>query len=674
MSPDATLILIVSWIAVLKLLQMALWPQLRRGFGDLAYPAAYPASVLLFTLASWYLGFAHLPVHLALLPFVLLLGYHAATKQYSREEVLHNLKWDAIFAVCFLFLLEVRFINPSISFAEKFMDHAFLASIMRSPTIPPPDPWFAGGSLNVYYYLGHWMMGALGLASGVPSPVAFNLVLPTVLALAAVSLAAAGHILCKRFFWLPVLTLFAVNPSFVVHALAGDSMSTVLWESTRTITNTITEFPLFSMLWGDPHAHVIALFNQAFFLLVLTVAATSWTGLSVRGKAMVCGCAALSLGSMPLINAWDVLTYAPITLLFGTYLWWQSRSRDPADRSALAFLFGVPACAVALYLPYYLQLDSQGIGGIGIVASPSDPLAFLLVHGFFLLVFYAVCIDDVRTKPYLLACALPFLLAGYHAAAIAIVPLVYLLARRRFLPGEVFAILGLVILVLIEILYLEDNMGETYYRMNTVFKLSMVAWMMMGTAAFAFIGRGAEHRGISLDLRSRRYWPALAAAVVIILILPFTLPDLSYGRGGTTLDGLAYLEGECPGDAAAIAFLRTLEGDITIVEAEGGDYSYYSRVSSCTGIPTVIGMPFHEQMWRGGEGNVSARMADVRAIYEQPVKTVTLMEKYGATHLYVGRAERERYEVAIPKNALEVVYDAGGVQIYCLPAEAGDIA
>lgn len=674
MNPDAAVVFIFGWLAILKLLQVAVWPLLRRGFGELAYPAAFPASVLLFTLVSWYLGLAGLPVHLALLPFVLLVGYHAVKRLYAREEVLKNLKWDALFLVCFLFLLEVRFINPSISFAEKFMDHAFLASIMRSPIIPPPDPWFAGGSLNVYYYLGHWMMGTLGLASGAPSTVVFNLVLPTVLALAAVSLAAAGCILCRRFFWLPVLTLFAVNPSFVVHALAGEGASTVMWESTRTIAGAITEFPLFSMLWGDPHAHVIALFNQAFYILVLAVTATRWEDLSRTGKAAVCACAAISLGSMPLINSWDVLVYAPVTLIFGAYLWWRTRKNDPKDRSSLLFLFGVPASAVALYLPYYLQLDSQGIGGVGIVPTPSEPLAFLLVNGFFLLVFYATCIEDIRKNPLLLIAALPFLLAGYSAAAIAVVPLACILARRRFIPRDVFAALGLAILVLTEILYLNDNMGETYYRMNTVFKFSMIAWMLMGTAAFAHIGEWAESRGFSPWLRDGRQRAAIAAALLIVLALPFTLPDLSYGRGGMTLDGSAYLEDTHPGDAAAIAFLRGLEGDIVLVEAEGGDYTYYSRVSSFSGIPAVIGMPFHEQMWRGSGGGVGERMADVRAIYEQPDRTVPLMEKYGATHLYVGEAERERYAVSIPEEALEVVYDDAGVRIYRLPAGAETIA
>ena len=61
-----------------------------------------------------------------------------------------------------------------------------------------------------------------------------------------------------------------------------------------------------------------------------------------------------------------------------------------------------------------------------------------------------------------------------------------------------------------------------------------------------------------------------------------------------TLDGLAYLKDSHAGDAGAVTFLRTLEGDERIVEAEGGDYTYYSRVSSFTGIPSVVGMPFHE--------------------------------------------------------------------------------
>ncbi len=71
---------VASWLAVLTLLQVSLYPSLRRTFGTFAFPAAFPASVLLFTLVSWYCGIAQLPVHLALLPFLILIGYHLYRK------------------------------------------------------------------------------------------------------------------------------------------------------------------------------------------------------------------------------------------------------------------------------------------------------------------------------------------------------------------------------------------------------------------------------------------------------------------------------------------------------------------------------------------------------------------------------------------------------------------
>ena len=42
---------------------------------------------------------------------------------------------------------------------------------------------------------------------------------------------------------------------------------------------------------------------------------------------------------------------------------------------------------------------------------------------------------------------------------------------------------------------------------------------------------------------------------------------MSYGTG--TLDGLAYLKDTHPGDYGGVTYLRTLQGDERIVEAEG---------------------------------------------------------------------------------------------------------
>ncbi|MBP5474782.1 MAG: hypothetical protein J6X83_00745, partial [Methanomicrobium sp.] len=88
------------------------------------------------------------------------------------------------------------------------------------------------------------------------------------------------------------------------------------------------------------------------------------------------------------------------------------------------------------------------------------------------------------------------------------------------------------------------------------------------------------------------------------------------------------------------------------------------RVSAFTGIPTIIGMPFHEEMWRGSDGHVGERMADVRRIYENPDLCLNLMAKYGMTHIFVGQAERDVYNVNLPLDKLTEVYSNGGTVIY----------
>jgi cell division protein FtsW (lipid II flippase) len=153
-------------------------------------------------------------------------------------------------------------------------------------------------------------------------------------------------------------------------------------------------------------------------------------------------------------------------------------------------------------------------------------------------------------------------------------------------------------------------------------------------------------------------------AVAVLLTAPLVLP-LNVGYRGGTLDGLAFLNTAQPGDAAAIRYLSTLNGDEVIVEAVKGDYEYYSRISAFTGIPAVIGSPFHEFTWRGGDAGVMARVADVKIMYEDPSRRSDLAQKYHATLLYVGDPERVLYpSMDLSGGGLTPLYDAGGVTIY----------
>jgi uncharacterized membrane protein len=202
--------------------------------------------------------------------------------------------------------------------------------------------------------------------------------------------------------------------------------------------------------------------------------------------------------------------------------------------------------------------------------------------------------------------------------------------------------------------------------MNTVFKCYLPAWLMLGTAAFSMVAIWLHDWGKVPRIPIR----VSAVVAVIVIACLFAMPFLisfTYDYGTGTLDGLSYLEGTHPADAEAVSYLRSLSGNELIVEAEGGDYTYYSRISSFTGIPAIIGMPFHEYMWRGDkDGWFSTRLSDIRAIYEQPQNTVSLMKKYNATLLYIGDSERERYNVTLPATGLEKIYSSRGTDIYRL--------
>jgi len=678
--PEAILLSVASWLLVLKLIQTALWPSLETVLGRHGYAAAYTASVLLFTALSWYLAFAGLPVPLAAVPFLALLAVQAYRGCYDRKRWEGLGKWDLIFLVAFLAMAGFRFVNPSIAYAEKFMDHAFLASLMRTPVVPPLDPWYAGGNLNIYYYMGYWMTGALGLTTGTPSSVAFNLAIPTVVGLAAVNLWMVGDLLLPRLKWLPVMVLLLVNPSFVVQAalqvrnvLDGGAFSVMdlVWKSTRTIENTITEFPLFSFLWGDPHPHVLALAIQVFLVFLLGFLFLRWQSLSLKGRAGLALLVALTLGSMPPFNSWDVLVYAPFTLLILAVCGWQAwrAGQGDAARHALAALVLVPAASVALYLPYYLQMAGSGILGVFPVTTPSDPAQFLLVHGFFLAVILLYAGGGLRASPLRVLPAVVtgalLALAGYPAAAIAGFILVLLL----FTPGDRdypwwLAVAGLSLLIITELLYLKDNFGATYYRMNTVFKFSFIAWILLGTAAMVFLGRFVNALGIPDRIPAKVSQALAVIAVALVLTLPL-LAQVNFAYHGGTLDGLAFLDSAHPGDAAALGYLAGLGGNEVIVEAVKGDYEYYSRISAFSGIPTIIGWPFHEYMWRGEGSGVMGRVADVKAIYEEPDRRGDLMRRYNATLLYVSDIEGGLYpDMNITGEGLTPVYDAQGVTIY----------
>ncbi len=229
------------------------------------------------------------------------------------------------------------------------------------------------------------------------------------------------------------------------------------------------------------------------------------------------------------------------------------------------------------------------------------------------------------------------------------------------------ALAGLSIVSLTEVFYMKDYLGGIYYRMNSVFKFYNIAWILMGVSSLIImavvLGRVRIPR---IPGGQAKVAAAIATAVAVIILIVAAPAVLAITGGGTpTLDGLQYLESSHPGDAAALPFVRGLPPGTVIAEGAKGDYSYPSRISSFTGVQTIIGWPGHEFMWRGPGGRTADRIEEVRKVYEDPAMAPGILRRYNVTYIYVGDTERDLYSsLSLPTEDLVPVYDAQGVTIY----------
>jgi uncharacterized membrane protein len=207
---------------------------------------------------------------------------------------------------------------------EKWMEIAFLNSILRSDTFPPHDPWLSGFAIS-YYYFGYVIIAMLARLAAVPPPIAFNLGIATLFALTCTGafslvynlVVAKANALGERLKEITAAVGSLLGPLLVtvmgnlegsleaLHARGIGSATFWAWLDVRSINGppvalaqgswlpqrffwwwqasrvlhdyapwgadqeVIDEFPSFSFLLGDMHPHVLAL---PFALLALALA------------------------------------------------------------------------------------------------------------------------------------------------------------------------------------------------------------------------------------------------------------------------------------------------------------------------------------------------------------------------------------------------------------------
>ena len=408
------------------------------------------------------------------------------------------------------------------------------------------------------------------------------------------------------------------------------------------IEGTINEFPAFSFTLADLHGHVMAI---PFSLLALAFGLQ----LAIAGPAPP----AARAGGARARRGRDRDRHAvrdQRVVVPGRGGTRAARRRgagggagEPAASAARAPVWALAALllAVIAVLPFLLTYDAaaEGFGRVTERASFSTWARdhFELYGLFGYLVFTAYLVKLARSRhPWrtagwagALALFAGSLLATANLAALAgLVALGFVAAHAAFLSRSPVAerftwVLiggGLLCLLIPEVIYVRDSFdGSELYRMNTVFKLGYQAWLLLAIAGAVAIVWSWGWMGRRRRIVQLAWGLPLLALLALAAVYPVagTYARKDGFSNAPHLGGLRWLEDSAPGDPGAIDWLNeNAPSGSVVLEAVGDDYSAFghARISSFTGLPTVMGWPGHEVQWGHDPGD---RRRDVQQLYRE---------------------------------------------------------
>ena len=489
---------------------------------------------------------------------------------HRRYIISVELLWLALF----LFDLFIRWHNPDLWHpaygGEKPMDFSYFNAVLRSTSFPPFDPWLAGGYIN-YYYFGYVLAAVPTKLLGIVPALAYNLLLPMLFAMTGTGAfcvaynlsagvgeergrggkallggiaAAALMVMLGNLGQLDTIAKGLRKAAAAVSDPPLPGMGAVsdwatglyraafegkmismgtgewYWNATRLIPHPeseavpITEFPLFTFLYADLHAHMLA--------LPLTLLALAWALAVVLGArrsgdkpaaAAHWWVGALAIGALGPTNTWDLPTYLALGCAAVVYA--QFCRHERLDYDMLLAAAGRVALLVALaalfFRPYALWYGS-GYNAVELWRGSTTPLsAYLKIHGLFLFIIVAFLV--VETRRWVQSTTIHGLLGMKDLVAVGIVTGVALLGMIALLlfggvqiAPVVFGLLAwatllmlfpqqtsqkrvaltlvnlaLLLTLLVELVRLEGDIS----RMNTVFKFYLQAWTLFSVTAGA---------------------------------------------------------------------------------------------------------------------------------------------------------------------------------------------
>ncbi len=648
---------------------------------------------------------------------------------------------------------------------EKPMDFSYLNAVLKSTSFPPYDPWYAGGFINYYYY-GFVIVGMPIKLLGIIPSVAYNIILPiwySILILGAFSVGwnlyqsiprpralSVGKDIDKRVlntaFWVGLATAvglavlgnlgtvklimttmqkiaaggavvddagFFRKLTWTIQGLVQYLQGTPLplypgdwyWYPSRVIPGEpITEFPYFSFIYGDLHAHLLA--------FPITILAISWSLSVVLQKtrwgeeygrfkifptivSAVIG--ALAIGALRATNTWDFYTYivfASIALLYSFLRHYRPRLSLKIKRGVWVEKLGAAVIAILVFallsILLYQPFSSwfrQGYTSVKVWEGDRTPLSSYFTHwGLFLFVIISWMGWDTyhwlkntpqsaleRLKQYKawINAALIFfpilllalLLLGVSIALVA-VPLglwvVILMLRSDCSDGRRFLLFmigtALTLTLVVELIYMPGDIG----RMNTVFKFYLEAWILFALSAGVCLGWVVKslrdwNKRLGIIWQVAFVILVTSAALFTVLGTADKIRDRMVADAPHTLDGMAYMayatyydmgvDMVLEEDYQVILWMQeNIEGSPVILEGQAYEYRWGNRYTINTGLPGVVGWNWHQRQRRAVLANnaVQERVDAVGTFYltEDPVYVVDFIETYDVSYIILGQLER----------------------------------
>lgn len=558
--------------------------------------------------------------------------------------------------VIFSGALLLPYLSSISGLGERLRDSAIWMGIFSQHVFPISDPWLAGQPLR-YYTFGYYTQAVT--ASFVPySPLeTLHLLIPSVY---AGFVAAIYHLLRQ-------LTLPRLAASFGAIAVGfGSNLKSTLlaakqiaeggpfawWDASRVVKDTINEFPFWTFSFGDVHPHFLAL--PLLPITLALVVAFRQNDAKIHPQNLIAVAGAV-VGMAWGTNTWEV------PVLLSTILIAVAIAPNLNRREKAMLAFSAVCFALIVEFPFFRYRTLMPMR-LGIVSHRSSTWEFTMMFGLFLIPIYLQYgLRHLRRKNYQWLIGATLLgVVGFAAndAWLLIVPLALLVVIDLFATsGEqhrwqgALILGGLTICLGCEFVHLEDIYGEQAERMNTVFKMYLPAWTLLGVGAYLAMVEMWRRKPVALFRAVGVSWAVGLVAYVTV--------GLSARTGGyrnpQSIDGLSELAAEARDDVAVIRWMREEVSDGrlkgVLLEAVGEAYSVHGRVASTTGLPGFagwIGAGYQTlQYWRAGETLLGERATAAKRIYDGEIKDCGALreelQNLAIDYVFVGKQERKRY-------------------------------